>query len=97
MDSEKANIITKILTSAGCSSWYLFGSYATGKNTADSDIDIGVKGLPPSLFFKTYATLENALDMKVDLVDFDAQKDFFEILSRINEIQCGYENGQQYI
>jgi predicted nucleotidyltransferase len=35
-----------VLKKEGCKSLYLFGSPVTGKNHDNSDIDIGIKGLP---------------------------------------------------
>ena len=54
---------------------------------AGSDVDLGVKGLPPRLFYRMHANLEEALDMPVDLVDFDFQKDFYELLLRLGELK----------
>ena len=78
---------TNILKNAGCTEIYLFGSQATGKNHATSDVDLGVKGLPPRLFYRMHWQLEEALDMPVDLVDFDFQKDFYELLQRLGELK----------
>ena len=78
---------TKLLKDAGCTEIFLFGSQATGKATSTSDVDLGVKGLPPKLFFRIHSDLEEALRMPVDLVDFDYQKDFYELLNRIGELK----------
>ena len=78
---------SNILKNAGCTSVYLFGSQAKENAHSDSDIDLGVFGLLPSLFFKTHFLLENELDMKVDLVDFDHEKSFFEMLNQIGELK----------
>lgn len=87
MSPEKLALAAKILKDAGSSEVYLFGSQATGKATENSDVDLGVKGLPPASFFRMHWKLENALDMRVDLIDFDFQKDFFELLNRIGEVK----------
>ena len=78
---------TNILKNAGCTEIYLFGSQATGKANDNSDVDLGVKGLPPKLFFRMHSDLEEALKMPVDLVDFDYQKDFFDLLQRVGELK----------
>jgi predicted nucleotidyltransferase len=39
-------IATNLLKNEGCQSIFLFGSLVTGKARDDSDIDIGIKGLP---------------------------------------------------
>ena len=85
-----ANVLTKatdILKKAGCTEVYLFGSQATGHAHANSDVDLGVFGLSPSLFFRTHFELENALNMKVDLVDFDYERSFYEMLNSIGELK----------
>ena len=87
MTDAKLAKATKILKDAGCTEVFLFGSQATGRAHAGSDVDLGVKGLPPRLFFRMHWELEDALEMPVDLVDFDFQKDFYELLHRIGELK----------
>ena len=87
MNLEKLKLASDILKNAGCTEVYLFGSQATGRANENSDVDLGVKGLPPRLFYRMHWQLEEALDMKVDLVDFDFQKDFYELLNRIGELK----------
>ena len=85
-----ANLLSKatdILKSAGCSEVYLFGSQATGKAHSLSDVDLGVRGLPPRLLFRMHSDLEEALQMPVDLVDFDSQADFYDLLQRVGELK----------
>jgi len=43
-----------LLKNKGCKNVYLFGSMVTGKIHAFSDIDIGIKGLPPEKFIIEY-------------------------------------------
>jgi predicted nucleotidyltransferase len=43
---------TNLLKNEGCQSIFLFGSLVTGKIRDDSDIDIGIKGLPKGKFFE---------------------------------------------
>ncbi len=78
---------TDILKNAGCTEIYLFGSQATGKANSNSDVDLGVKGLPPKLFFRMHSDLEEVLKMPVDLVDFDHQTDFFNLLKKVGELK----------
>ena len=87
MNTQLLTTATKLLKDAGCTEIFLFGSQATGNATVDSDVDLGVKGLPPTLFFRIHSDLEEALRMPVDLVDFDYQKDFYEMLNRIGELK----------
>jgi predicted nucleotidyltransferase len=77
----------KYLKDEGCSAIYLFGSIVTGKTHDDSDIDIGVKGLPPKKFIRTYSTLNDKLSNKIDLVDFDINNSFFELLNSLGEVE----------
>jgi len=78
---------TDILKNAGCTEVYLFGSQATGKAHSGSDVDFGVRGLPPRLLFRMHSDLEEALRMPVDLVDFDSQVEFYNLLQRVGELR----------
>jgi predicted nucleotidyltransferase len=82
-DIKKA---TNLLKNEGCSSIYLFGSLVTGKINEKSDIDIGIKGLPPEKFFKVYSKLYMNLTNEIDLVDFDYDSDFYSLLERLGEV-----------
>jgi predicted nucleotidyltransferase len=77
---------TILLKNAGCKSVYLFGSLVTGKIHQNSDIDIGIKGLPPEKFFRVYAKLDNDLSNLVDLVDFDENDKFYNLLTSLGEV-----------
>ncbi len=51
------------------------------KESEDSnDIDIGVKGLAPRLFFKFYADLYKHLSKLVDIVDLSKKTLFNELI-----------------
>jgi predicted nucleotidyltransferase len=75
-----------ILKSEGCQSVYLFGSLVTGNIHRNSDIDIGIKGLPPEKFLRVYAKLDNNLVNVVDLVDFDENDKFYDLLTSLGEV-----------
>ena len=75
-----------LLKNEGCQSVFLFGSMVTGKIHQNSDIDIGIKGLPPGIFFNVYAKLDNSLTNEVDLVDFDANYKLYNLLSSLGEV-----------
>ena len=77
---------TNLLKREGCQSVYLFGSLVTGKNHDESDIDIGVKGLPPKKFFSVAASLDKETSNKIDLVDFDLSRDFYLLLDSLGEV-----------
>jgi len=82
-DIEKA---TKLLKNEGCKAVFLFGSMVTGKIHQNSDIDIGIKGLPPKNFFSVNASLDKELSNKIDLVDFDLRNDFYALLDSLGEV-----------
>ncbi|MDR2176499.1 MAG: nucleotidyltransferase domain-containing protein [Treponema sp.] len=75
-----------LLKNEGCQSIFLFGSLVTGKTQDDSDIDIGIKGLPRGKFFEVYPRLYFDMENKIDLVDFDVNPDFYSMLARIGEV-----------
>jgi predicted nucleotidyltransferase len=77
---------TKFLKNAGCQSVFLFGSLVTGKIHDNSDIDIGVKGLPKDKFLDVFSRLYFDIETKIDLVDFDSDKDFYAMLNKIGEV-----------
>jgi len=79
-------VATNLLKKEGCQSIYLFGSLVTGKNHDDSDIDIGIKGLPKGKFFETCAKVYFAMDNEIDIVDFDKNFDFYTMLNSIGEV-----------
>jgi predicted nucleotidyltransferase len=72
------NIILKQAEKYGVSDIYLFGSSAE-INSDYHDIDLGVKGLRPGLFFKFYADLFKSLSKPVDLIDM-SKKSLFTLL-----------------
>ena len=77
---------TNLLKTEGCESVFLFGSLVTGKITDDSDIDIGIKGLPEGKFFDVYSRLYFDFETKIDLVDFDTNNEFYAMLNKIGEV-----------
>ena len=74
------------LKNEGCQSVYLFGSMVTGNIHQNSDIDIGIKGLPPEKFFHVYARLDNNISNEVDLIDFDENYKFYNLLNSLGEV-----------
>ncbi|MCK5225438.1 MAG: hypothetical protein KAQ89_01840 [Planctomycetes bacterium] len=61
------------------SSMYLFGS-SLGDSQKAADIDLGVKGIMPKLFFKFYGELMRNLSKPVDLVDLSRKSLFNQIV-----------------
>jgi predicted nucleotidyltransferase len=77
---------TNLLKNEGCESIYLFGSLVTGKIHDDSDIDIGIKGLPKGKFFETCAKVYFSVENDIDIIDFDNEKDLYSLLDRLGEV-----------
>jgi predicted nucleotidyltransferase len=77
---------TNLLKNEGCESVFLFGSLVTGKINEDSDIDMGIKGLPDGKFFDVYSRLYFDFETKIDLVDFDTNNEFYSMLDEIGEV-----------
>jgi len=75
-----------LLKDEGCQSIFLFGSLVTGKIHQNSDIDIGIKGLPAGKFFETCAKVYFAMDNDIDIIDFDNNADFYNLLNRQGEV-----------
>jgi len=77
---------TKLLKNEGCEEIFLFGSLVTGKIHEESDIDMGIKGLPRERFLHLYSKLYFDFDNKIDLVDFDENVDFYSLLNNLGEV-----------
>jgi predicted nucleotidyltransferase len=75
-----------LLKNEGCEAVFLFGSLVTGKIREESDIDMGIKGLPREKFLHLYSKLYFDFDNKIDLVDFDENNDFYSLLDNLGEV-----------
>ncbi len=69
---EIAERVRPIAEHYGTGSIYLFGSYARGEATEDSDIDLLVdaENVPGIKFFGLYEDLRETFDKEIDLVTF---------------------------
>ena len=83
-DIENASLCLK---EEGCSEIFLFGSLVTGKYTDSSDIDLGIMGLSPKKYIRTYSKLNNIIKNRFDLIDFDENRDLYNLLYSIGEIR----------
>lgn len=73
----------EILKEEGCTEIFIFGSIVNGKSNEISDIDIAVRGLPASKYFKIVGKLILELNNSVDLVDLDeTNNNFVKILEK---------------
>jgi predicted nucleotidyltransferase len=75
-----------LLKNEGCEAVFLFGSLVTGKISEESNIDMGIKGLPREKFLHLYSTLYFDFNNKIDLVDFDENNDFYSLLYNLGEV-----------
>lgn len=77
---EIVDILTPVARAHGIDKVYLFGSYARGEATSDSDIDLRIdSGRIKSLFElgSFYVDLEEGLKKSIDIVTSDAMSDKF--------------------
>jgi len=82
MISEKErSIILKCAEKYSVSSVYLFGS-SVRTDVEPRDIDIGVKGLRPDLFFRFYGELIQELPKPVDVVDLSKPSLFTDLVEQ---------------
>jgi predicted nucleotidyltransferase len=80
MITEKdKNIIIRLAKKYSVSTIFLFGS-AIKQSEESNDIDVGVKGIEPRLFFKFYAELYKLLSKPVDLVDLSKRSLFNDLI-----------------
>ena len=76
---EEKEIILRCAKKYKVSSIFLFGS-SLEEGTEANDIDLGVKGIDPLLFFKFYAELFKYLPKPVDLVDLSKKSLFNDLV-----------------
>ena len=82
MLSEKnKQIIIDTARRYNVSAVYLFGA-ALMDETLAHDIDLGVLGMPPALFFDFYAELMKQLPKSVDLIDLSRSTLFNRLILR---------------
>ena len=89
MSSESIELVELAaaeLKAAGAREVYLFGSATKGRFGTDSDLDLAVSGLPPSLFYRMGARVSDLLGRTVDLIDLDIDTPFTRHLRQENEL-----------
>ena len=77
-------IIQQCAKKYNVSSIILFGS-SLEKNKKANDIDLGVKGIEPRLFFKFYAELFKHLSKPVHLIDLSKKSSFNGLVEETGE------------
>ncbi len=85
INEEDRTKIIELAKKYKVSSIYLFGSSLDLNNEAN-DIDLGVEGIDPKLFFKFYGELLRSLSKSVDLVDL-SEKSLFNNLVEKNGVK----------
>ena len=78
---QDKQIITRCAERYHASSIILFGSSLKDDKDAN-DIDLAVKGIKASLFFKFYAELFKSLSKPVDLIDLSVKSSFGEFVEQ---------------
>jgi predicted nucleotidyltransferase len=76
---EDKDMIIRCAKRYNVKSVILFGS-STRDDIESNDIDIGVKGIDPRLFFKFYVELFKRLPKPVDLVDLSRKSLFNDLV-----------------
>ena len=79
ISKKEKDIIIQCAKKYNVTSVFLFGSSIARRKKAN-DIDIGVKGIEPRLFFKFYAELFKYLPKPVDLVDLSKKSLFNDLV-----------------
>jgi predicted nucleotidyltransferase len=72
-EQEGIAAAAKLFHQLGASEVFLFGSAVSGQLRANSDIDMAVSGLPPSVYFSAVSQATELVGRPIDLVDLDDQ------------------------
>ena len=81
MISERdREIIVQCARKYGVSSIHLFGSSLYEEDA--NDIDIGVKGISPKIFFKFYGELLRSLSKSIDVIDLSEDSLFAQVVEK---------------
>jgi len=84
ISEQDKNLIINLANKYRVASLFLFGS-SIDQLKESNDIDIGVKGIEPRLFFKFYAELFKQLSKPVDLVDLSKRSLFTDLVEENGE------------
>lgn len=88
MSTETKTLIERAaaeLKAAGAREVYVFGSASKDAGGA-ADIDLAVSGLPPSIFYRMGARVNDLVERSVDLIDLDISTPFTRHLRTENEL-----------
>lgn len=78
---KEKEVITHCARKYNVSKILLFGS-SLEKDNEPNDIDIGVKGIEPGLFFRFYGELIKHLPRPVDVVDLSQKTLFTQLIEK---------------
>lgn len=81
LSTEDMKVICEWAQKYGVRSVYLFGS-CLEEFEEINDIDIGVEGIPRSVFFELIGKLDWALSKPVDVVDIDSNNPFAMVIRK---------------
>jgi predicted nucleotidyltransferase len=81
VSEEDKNLISRLAKKYGVTTLFLFGS-STEKEGEACDIDIGIQGIEPKLFFKFYGELTRHLPKPVDVVDVSRPSLFNQLIQK---------------
>ena len=81
------NIAKEILLREGVCEIYIFGSFAEGIYTEQSDLDLAIKGLPEDRYFKVYGELIEKLSRNLDLIGLDYENDFSKMIKETGKFE----------
>ena len=86
--TESIRKAAEVLKAAGAKEVYVFGSAATGEMDEYSDVDMAVAGLPPEVFFRSWARAVRAFPgREMDLVNLDHKNPFVRFLMEEGELK----------
>ena len=80
--------ITEVAREYGVAKVVLFGS-SLAEDREPHDIDLGVKGIEPRLFFRFYGELMMRLSKPVDVIDLAYRSRFTELVERDGVVLYG--------
>ena len=71
IDANALSKAASLLLRLGATEVFVFGSATKGGLRPGSDVDLAVRGLPPSVYFSAISKAADLLGRPVDLVDLD--------------------------
>lgn len=81
INEKEKEVIAHCARKYNVSNIFLFGS-SIEKDSESNDIDIGVKGIEPGLFFRFYGELIKQLSRPVDLIDLSKKTLFTQLVQK---------------